>query len=155
LLLTTILAFAHLAWRRFIDVWGEMLILAAILCYALAITVGADDIGVRYLLPIFPLLFIWGSRIVIDLKAKPAGVALLLILAGWQARSAIGAFPNYIPYFNEIAGGAKGGLYYLDDSNVDWGQNIKQAADYVHTHHLSNVELLPFSPFDSPRFYGI
>src|SRR5262249_2113992 len=139
LLLTTAIACAHLAWRRFIDLWGEALILATSLCYALAITAGADDIGVRYLLPIFPLLFIWGSRIVVDFKSKTAGVVLIMLLASWQARAAIGAFPNYIPYFNEIAGGAKGGLYYLDDSNVDWGQNIKQAADYVHTHHLSNV----------------
>jgi hypothetical protein len=155
LLLTVVLACAHFIWRRFIDVKGELLILGTILCYALAISVGADDMGVRYLLPIFPLLFVWGSRIVVDLKSKSVGLVLIFILVGWQARAAIGSFPNYIPYFNEFAGGAKRGLYYLDDSNVDWGQNMKQAAEYVHSHHLSNVELLPFSPFDSPRFYGI
>jgi hypothetical protein len=155
LLLTTVLACVHLIWRRFIDVRGELLIIGPIVCYALAIMVGADDIGVRYLLPIFPLLFVWGSRVVVELKSKSVGLVLIFILAGWQAREAIGAFPNYIPYFNEIAGGAQRGLYYLDDSNVDWGQSMKQAAEYVHSHHLSNVELLPFSPFDSPRFYGI
>ena len=155
LLLATVLALAHLAVKKFIDARGEMLILGSIIAYAAAITLGADDIGVRYVLPVFPLLFIWCSRIVVEIPKKSAGVALLLVLLGWQARAAIGAFPNYIPYFNELAGGAKGGLYYLDDSNVDWGQNMKQAAEYVHNHQLGNVELLPFSPFDSPRFYGI
>jgi hypothetical protein len=38
---------------------------------------------------------------------------------------------------------------------VDWGQGLKQAAEYVHSRRLENVELLPFSPFDSPRHYGI
>ena len=32
---------------------------------------------------------------------------------------------------------------------------MKQVADYVHSHHLESVEVLPFSPFDNPRYYGI
>src|SRR4029079_9801392 len=114
-----------------------------------------DDLGVRYLLPIFPLLFVWCSRIVVELNRKPAGIALALLLVIWQARAALWAFPNYIPYVNEIAGGAKSGIYYLDDSNVDWGQGMKQTAAYINTHHRQNVELLPFSPFDCPQCYGM
>jgi hypothetical protein len=79
----------------------------------------------------------------------------VLLLFGLQARTALAAFPNYIPYFNELAGGARGGIEYLDDSNVDWGQGIKQAAEYVHAHQLENVEFLSFSPFDNPRYYGV
>jgi hypothetical protein len=155
LLLTTALASAHVCMKKFFNPWGEMLLLASIACYVAALTIAADDLGVRYLLPVFLLLFIWGSRIALPLTKKTVGIALMLILFGWQIRAAIGAFPNYIPYFNEIAGGARGGIHYLDDSNVDWGQGMKQAAEYVHGHHLQNVELLPFSPFDSPRYYGI
>jgi hypothetical protein len=91
----------------------------------------------------------------VELKQRSIGIALIVLLVGWQAKAAIGAFPNYIPYVNELAGGAKSGLYYLDDSNIDWGQGLKQAAEYVRSHNLDNVELLPFSPFDSPRHYGI
>jgi 4-amino-4-deoxy-L-arabinose transferase-like glycosyltransferase len=155
LLLTIVLASVQFVIRRFADLSGELLILATVLSYGAALTFGADDLGVRYLLPVFPLLFIWGSRVVVELKTRTAGIVLLVILLGWQARAAFSAFPNYIPYFNEIAGGAGRGVYYLDDSNVDWGQSMRQAAEYVRAHHLENVELLPFSPYDSPRYYGI
>jgi hypothetical protein len=80
---------------------------------------------------------------------------LVVLLAALQARASLSAFPNYIPYFNEAAGGSAGGLAYLDDSNVDWGQNVKQAAEYVRSHNLASVELLSFSPTDNPRYYGI
>jgi len=155
LLLTAALASVHLVIKRFIDLRGELLILATVVTYAVGVTLGADDLGVRYLLPVFPLLFIWGSRITVNLKNRTAGIAVIILLLGWQAQAALRVFPNYISYFNEAAGGAKAGLYYLDDSNVDWGQGMKQAAKYVHEHNLESVELLPFSPFDSPRFYGI
>ncbi len=155
LLLTTVLAAVHLAAKRFIDRSGESLVLLLVIGFTAIIMAGADDMGVRYLLPVFPLLFIWGSRIVTELKRKTPGIALLVLLVAWQARAALGAFPNYIPYFNEIAGGAAAGMEYLDDSNVDWGQAIKMTADYVHRNHWETVELLPFSTFDNPGYYGI
>jgi hypothetical protein len=154
-LLTLALAAIQLAAKRFINVGGEFLVLALAISFLAAVMVGADDMGVRYLLPIFPLLFIWGSRIVVELRQRAAGIALLMLLVAWQAWAALGAFPNYIPYFNEIAGGAPASLHYLDDSNVDWGQAIKMAGEYVRSHHIDNVELLPFSTFDNPRYYGI
>jgi hypothetical protein len=154
-LLTVVLATIHFASKRFIDRRGEMLLLVTAAAYTAALAAGADNLGVRYLLPVFPLLFIWCSRIAVELKAKRAGIALIVVLLAWQAQAALRAFPNYIPYFNEIAGGAPGGVYYLDDSNVDWGQGMKQAAEYVRKHELATVELLPFSPYDSPRYYGI
>ena len=154
-LLTIVLASIDLGVKRFIDVKGEMLLLVTAISYAGATMLGADELGVRYLLPLFPLLFIWGSRIVLELQRKAAGIVLIVILLGWQAWAAIQAFPNYIPYFNEVAGGSNGGIYYLDDSNVDWGQSMKQAGEYVRRHRLEHVELLPFSPYESPWYYGI
>ena len=155
LLLSMVLACIQFITKRFINRRGELIILVAAASYAGAVMLGADELGVRYLLPIFPLLFIWGSRIVVELRTRTAGIALLVLLAGLQASTSVRAFPNFIPYFNEIAGGAKGSIHYLDDSNVDWGQSMKQAAEYVRSHGLQNVEFLPFSPFDSPRYYGI
>jgi hypothetical protein len=155
LLLIIVMATVQLCLRKFIDAWGESLVLTAVLAYVTALMLGADDLGLRYLLPVFPLLFVWGSRIFRELGRKPAGIAFAVLLLGWQAHAALSSFPNYIPYFNEFAGGASLGIQYLDDSNVDWGQGIKQAADYVRSHHLETVEFLPFSPYDSPRYYGV
>ena len=106
LLLASALALVHFFVKRFDDVWGESIILVTILAYVVIMTIGADDLGVRYLLPIFPLLFVWCSRIVVDLDRRPAGIALILLLVIWQARAALWAFPNFIPYVNEMAGGA-------------------------------------------------
>jgi 4-amino-4-deoxy-L-arabinose transferase-like glycosyltransferase len=155
LLLTIVFAGVHFVARRLVDTRGEILILGTIISYTAALMIGADDIGVRYLLPLFPLLFIWGSRIMIELMQKKTGIVLAILLVAVQARAALGAFPNYIPYFNELAGGPAGGIRFLDDSNVDWGQGMKEAGEYVRSHHLENVELLPFSPFDNPRYYGV
>jgi len=155
LLIALVLSSIHLAMKRFADIRGEMLILVSTLSYAGAVVIGADEIGLRYLLPVFPLLFIWTSRLVLALKTKPAGIALAAMLIAWQMTAALRAFPNYIPYFNEIAGGAKNGIYYLDDSNVDWGQATRQAADYIRSHDLQNVRVLPFSPLDNLDHYGV
>jgi hypothetical protein len=117
----------------------------------------ADQLGVRYILPVFPLVFIWVSRIVPDFLTARSGAAVLAVLIGWHAWSAISAFPNYIPYFNELAGGPAGGPAYLDDSNIDWGQGLKQAAEYARNRHPENLSIYAFDPFDGPgtQYYGL
>jgi hypothetical protein len=137
------------------DRWGEITLLAGIAFYVIVTSIGAAPIGVRYLLPILPLLFVWTSRVATRLTASRAGRVIVAVLFLWHASAAIRAFPNYIPYFNEFAGGASGGPAFLDDSNIDWGQGVKQAAEYVRAHRLENVNLYTFSPFDNPSYYGL
>ena len=133
----------------------ETVLLAGIGFYFLLISVAADQIGVRYLLPIFPLLFVWTSRFVPSFASVRGGYLVIVLLLAWQAGSALRVFPNHIAYFNEIAGGPQAGPLLLDDSNVDWGQGIKQAAEYVRTRNLTNVYMYTFSPFDNPQYYGL
>jgi hypothetical protein len=143
------------AVRGWINRWGEGILAAAIAVYMIVITIGAVPIGFRYLLPILPLIFVWTSRIVPRLATTRSGIGILVVLLIWQASASIRSFPNYIPYFNELAGGAAAGPAFLDDSNIDWGQGVKQAAEYVRANHLENVRLYTFSPFDNPPFYGL
>ena len=150
ILLGIIRGFAGLLHR-----WGETILLATIVFYVAVISAGADNLGIRYLLPIFPLLFIWVSRIVPLYWPNPFGRALLVVLFGWQIWAALWTFPNYIPYFNELSGGAGRGTDILDDSNVDWGQALKQAAAYVKEKAIENVTVCSFSPFDNPPYYGL
>jgi predicted membrane-bound dolichyl-phosphate-mannose-protein mannosyltransferase len=150
ILLATARAFSGLTHR-----WGETILLAGIGFYVVVMTAGANDLGIRYLLPIFPLIFIWVSRIVPDYWNNRLGRAVLIVLFAWQMWAALSTFPNYIPFFNELAGGASGGPDILDDSNVDWGQGLKQAAAYVKEKGLGNITIYSFSPFDSPPHYGL
>ena len=154
----TLLVIAFSAVRSFtgfVNRRAEAILLSGAVFYVLVICFGANDIGVRYLLPIFPLLLIWSSRIVPEFAKTRIGIVFLAGLLLSQAWSGLSSFPNYIPYFNEWAGGAAKGPDYLDDSNVDWGQGIKQAAQYVKERGLKNVVMWSFSPFDNPEYYGL
>ena len=137
------------------DRWGEIILISGIVFYFVINSVGAMQIGFRYMVPVLPLLFVWTSRIVKSLAVSRTGIAIVTVLLVWQTWSAVDAFPNYIPYFNEFAGGTARGPSILDDSNVDWGQGVKQAAAYVLDHHLTKVNMYTFSPFDNPPYYGL
>src|SRR5205809_1059858 len=145
------------ATRGFVDRWGEMILLVSIALFLVATTIFADQVGVRYMLPVFPLVFVWVSRIVPRFLAARSGTVVLAVLVAWHAWSSVSAFLNYIPYFNEMAGGAAGGPALLDDSNVDWGQGVKQAAEYVRKRRLENVTIVFFNPFEGPgaEYYGL
>src|SRR5213594_1377946 len=145
------------ATRGFVDRWGEMILLVSIALFLVATTIVAGQVGVRYILPVFPLVFIWVSRLVPKFVTARSGTAVIVALLAWHAWSGISAFPNYIPYFNEMAGGPAGGPALLDDSNIDWGQGLKQAAEYVRNRQLENVNIVIFKPFGSPasEYYGL
>lgn len=150
-----LLALMDLVKRKLECAWNEMVLLAAVLIYMVVVSLWADNLGVRYLLPVFPLLFIWSSRIIPDVWQKTSGKVACVALAGWQAWAALSSFPNYLPYFNEIVGGPARGTLYLTDSNVDWGQAIKQIPQYLRQHSSGRVEVFSFSPFDNPQYYGV
>src|SRR5437867_11869042 len=102
------------ATRGFVQRWGEVILVVTIAGVFVENTIGADPIGVRYILPAFPLLFIWLSRIasyVVMARWRVAAVSALLL---WHVWSAVSSFPDYIPFFNELAGGPEGGTAVLD-----------------------------------------
>lgn len=155
--LLVLLASVWIAMRGFIDRWGEMILLVTVLMFIVAATIGAVQIGVRYILPVFPLLYIWVSRIVPDFTNKRWGIPVLAALLAWHAWSSISVFPNYIPYFNELAGGPARGPEILDDSNIDWGQGLKQAADYIRKEHLAlgNTYFVDSFSGRGPEYYRL
>jgi hypothetical protein len=55
--------------------------------------------------------------------------------------SVIGAYPHYIPYFNELIGDQKNAYKYLVDSNLDWDQALGIRDQYL----LDNPEAI-FEP---------
>jgi hypothetical protein len=87
------------------------------------------DIGVRYILPIFPFLFVFAGRTAaaFSLPARTPrarlGTAVISLLVFWLAIASAAIHPHYLAYFNEIAGGPEGGWRWLIDSNLDWGQD--------------------------------
>lgn len=95
------------------------------------------DIGIRHILPALPFFFIFASRLAetthLALKPMVTGLVILHVVFG------ILAYPNYIAYFNQIAGGPLGGINHLIDSNLDWNQNMKRFATYAKEENITEV----------------
>jgi hypothetical protein len=114
------------------------------------------NIGVRHVLPVYPLVFIavgcaaayawnhwWRStRIVIG----ALGLALMC--------ESLSIFPDYLSFFNAGAGGSAGGFHLLGDSNLDWGQDLKLLAKWQRENPGRLLYLSYFGAAD-PAYYGV
>ncbi len=95
--------------------------------------------GIRHLLPIFPFLIVLVSMAAWNLGRRHRALAALVAsLIAFHAVSSIRAFPNYIPYANELWGGPSHTHEILADSNVDWGQGLIAMKQYIDAHHIQN-----------------
>ncbi len=112
-------------------------------------------IGIRDILPIFPLLFLACGRLFngFIIKKKIIGI-LTLILAVSYLFSAVYVFPNYLSFFNSASGGSQNGYRWLIDSNIDWGQGLPELKNYMENNHISKIKLGYFGRVD-PQIYGI
>jgi len=105
----------------------------------------------RYILPVYPFIFV----IIGGLATLGRRVCILVCTLGlWHLLSAIAIAPHYLSYFNEIAAGPGNGYKYLVDSNLDWGQDLKELKKYMDRHGIRKVSLSYFGS-DSPERYGI
>ena len=96
----------------------------------LAMTFLTDiNIGLRYILPALPYLYIGCGRILPALTSRwPKYNFLILItvialLAG-SGLSTARVAPHFLAYFNLAAGGPDQADLHLIDSNLDWGQDL-------------------------------
>jgi len=88
------------------------------------------NIGVRHILPVymgFSLLAAIAALRLLELsRARPWMRIALALLAAWFAGSSLLAHPDYLPYFNELAGSQPEKI--VVDSDLDWGQDMKRLA---------------------------
>jgi hypothetical protein len=114
------------------------------------------DVGIRHLFPVYPFLFIGIGVAAADAwRRRPRLTASLvsLLLAGLILET-ICSYPNFIPFFNVLAGGSRGGLSLLSDSNLDWGQDLPLLEQWQKDHPDRNIVLIYFGAAD-PAYYGI
>lgn len=113
------------------------------------------QLGLRYILPVYPLLFmIAGEGLVYLFRGNSIKRLAAALLTVWFIASNLYIWPDYLSYFNEIAGGPDGGYRYLRDSNIDWGQDLPALRGYYRKNNLKNIYLSYFGSAD-PGFYGI
>jgi 4-amino-4-deoxy-L-arabinose transferase-like glycosyltransferase len=91
---------------------------------------GKIDIGIRHVLPVVPLLYLFAAWQL----ARPRWVWVLAILiAGAGIETAV-VHPDYLSFFNFAAGGGAEGERYAVDSNLDWNQDVYRLADWLKAH---------------------
>ncbi len=108
--------------------------------FAMAALFSFLNIGYRHILPVLPFLLIVASKVILWARTRWAQLALLALCL-WYALSSISMYPHYLAYFNEVIGGPENGYEYLVDSNLDWGQDLKNLKTYILNNGLEKIYL--------------
>jgi hypothetical protein len=83
------------------------------------------------MLPAFPLLA--AAAVLALVRAAPRAAAVLVFLgAGLQLAEVARVHPHEISFFNVLAGGPERGEAWLNDSNLDWGQDLARLGVEMH-----------------------
>ena len=109
-------------------------------------------LGLRYLLPILPLIA-FAAALRLAALAGFRRVAMVA-LVGWLALTGAQAHPHYLSFFNQLAGGSSGAHRFLVDSNFDWGQDLQTLAAEVAERGNPPLWLAYFGP-EPPERYGL
>jgi hypothetical protein len=113
-------------------------------------------IGTRHVMPIFVALAIGGGCAAFSMPSmvKQRGLAqmsILLLLASAAISSAM-AHPDYLGYFNIVAGEKPEA--FLVDSDLDWGQDIKRLGQKLKEVGAKEVFFTQFAPGNLHTEYG-
>jgi hypothetical protein len=152
-----LLSLGVVATRR-LTRWREIIFLVVPVFFYLlvAFTVGMN-IGVRHILVVYVFLYVLiggAAWVLIQRNRKWAYAAGACVLV--HAASSLMAFPNYIPYGNELWGGPSQTYKYLTDSNSDWGQQLKSIKQYLDRRGVKECWFLYFAEGAAePSYYGI
>jgi hypothetical protein len=111
----------------------------------------AINIGVRHILPIYPMLCVVGAAVVTRLPRGPVIAAACAAIVAIESAS---IYPDYLAFFNVAAGGPSAGPRYLLDSNVDWGQDVKKLRTWLRARHIDSVCMFYFGN-TGVEFYGV
>jgi len=115
------------------------LLAVPLICYSAAAMISHSNVGERHLLPLYPFLFVLAAGVLLAApvpkwRALATAAACLFLIAETAS-----IHPHYLAFFNAFAGGPAGGRRYLVDSNLDWGQDVKNLKAYMDAHHIPEV----------------
>ncbi len=104
--------------------------------FTLMLMFSTINIGVRYYLPAYPFFFMLAGAMLDDLlKAFDARRRVLAVVFAslcfvWLAAEAMRAYPDHMTYMNQLTY-AEPRWWYLSDSNVEWGDDVRDLALYL------------------------
>lgn len=138
--------------RQLLWVLLPFAVYSAFLCFT------GINIGVRYYLPAYALLFMLVGAMLAQLtshgRLRLARVSMAVLLVGWCAWIAVRVYPDYMPYMNAFAS-SRPHWWYLSDSNVEWGDDVKPLADYLHARGETSVRAALLGGSNILQYYDI
>ncbi len=137
LLLCGLAPLAGALWDRRYRREVLFLVVPSAIYFAAAMASGINY-GVRHLLPVYPFLMVLVSFGAWKLGERHRAAAVVAALFAFHVASSVRAFPNYIPYSNELWGGSEKTYRTLHDSNVDWGQGLLALRRYIDSHQIKD-----------------
>ncbi len=110
------------------------------------------NIGVRHILPIYPLLAIMAGVFVSETLSRGRRLVTVAALAcvAWCCTSSLLAHPDYLAYFNEIA--SRHPEHFLVDSDLDWGQDLGRFCIRMRQLNVPSVAFTYFGTAELNRF---
>jgi hypothetical protein len=143
------------AWRR---QWVSPMVLGLavppVLYFVFSMTSGIN-IGMRHILPVYPFLYVGVAGWLATRANRRRGVCALAALAALQLVECARITPDYLAFFNELAGGPGRGPEYLVDSNIDWGQDVKKLGLWLDAHAGSRRARVYYFGNAQMRYYKI
>ncbi|MFY9484326.1 MAG: glycosyltransferase family 39 protein [Patescibacteria group bacterium] len=113
------------------------------------------NIGLRHILPIYPLLFVLSGTLAIA-KNQWLKITIPIILSVFLVIEFVRSYPYYLSYFNQLYGGTENGYAIATDSNIEWGQDLKRIKSYIDSHNLDKPYLEYYwDGLSSVNYYGI
>lgn len=110
----------------------------------------------RYLMPVWPYLFVWTSGLASGFKRRSLSFrAAVIVPCVWIVGAALWFYPHSLSYFNEAAGGPANGHAHLIDSHIDWGQDLLLLRDWQQAHPEARPLDVACQGVVDPRLAGI
>jgi len=142
--------------------WRDELVLLApgVALFALVSSQTGFSHHPRYALPALPYVLIWaGQAAAIPLVARPnwrrASKWAVGVLAAWSIGSSLWVWPHSLAYFNELVGGPLAGGFYLQSSNIDWGEDLLYLKHWIDSHPEARPLFVAYWGSVDPKLAGI
>ena len=114
-----------------------------------------NQLGLRYILPIFPFFFLLIAPLTKHLDFyQRKFFSYLVVVAILALPLSLRFAPDHLAYFNELSGGPDNGDLHLIDSNLDWGQDLYHLKEYLEENQIDDLKLAYFGTI-SPSKLGI
>lgn len=152
-LLALLLSAGLVAARRAKAGFGALVFLLPPAYVFLASVASSYNIGVRHVLPAVPFLAIGAAVAIVRGLPRRFAAGALLGLGLLQAGETIAVHPHEVSFFNLAAGGAANGSRWLNDSNVDWGQDLVRLSRELKRRGAESGTTLAYFGGASPEYH--